>query len=85
VVEWEEKTTKVYSVDIVSKDRSGLLMEITTAIANTNSNIVELHMKAGQDGMVKAAFRIQIKSNYQLRLFLKDIKSIPDIISIDYR
>ena len=84
-VEWEEKTTKVYSVDIVSKDRSGLLMEITTAIANTNSNIVELHMKAGQDGMVKAAFRIQIKSNYQLKLFLKDIKSIPDVLSIDYR
>jgi GTP pyrophosphokinase len=84
-VEWEEKSAKVYSVDIVSKDRSGLLMEISTAIANTNANIVELHMKAGQDGMVKAAFRIQTKSNYQLKIFLKDIKSIPDVISIDYK
>ncbi|HEB30842.1 MAG TPA: bifunctional (p)ppGpp synthetase/guanosine-3',5'-bis(diphosphate) 3'-pyrophosphohydrolase [Spirochaetes bacterium] len=84
-VEWEEKTTKVYSVDIVSKDRSGLLMEITTAIANTNANIVELHMKASQDGLVKAAFRIQIKSSYQLKLFLKDIKAIPDVKSIDFR
>jgi guanosine-3',5'-bis(diphosphate) 3'-pyrophosphohydrolase len=84
-VEWEEKSTKVYSVDIVSKDRSGLLMEITTAIANTNANIVELHMKAGQDGLVKAVFRIQIKSSYQLKIFLRDIKSIPDVVSVDYK
>ena len=83
-VEWEEKTKKVYAVDIVSKDRSGLLMDITTAIANTNANIVELHLKSGRDGLVRAAFRVQIKNAHQLKIFLKDIKSIPEVISIDY-
>jgi GTP pyrophosphokinase len=83
-VEWEEKTKKIYTVDIVSKDRSGLLMDISTAIANTNANIVELHLKSGSDGMVKGTFRIQIKQDQQLKIFLKDIKAIPEIAFIDY-
>jgi guanosine-3',5'-bis(diphosphate) 3'-pyrophosphohydrolase len=84
-VEWEEKTRKIYTVNITSKDRSGLLMDITTAMANANANIVELHMKSSQGSTVKAVFRVQIKHEQQLKMFIKDIKSIPDIVSIDYR
>jgi guanosine-3',5'-bis(diphosphate) 3'-pyrophosphohydrolase len=84
-VEWEEKTRKIYTVNITSKDRSGLLMDITTAMANANANIVELHMKSSQGNTVKAVFRVQIKHEQQLKMFVKDIKSIPDIVSIDYR
>ena len=84
VVEWESKTRKVFNVDIVSRDRTGLLMDITTAIANSNANIVELYLKANRDGLVKTAFRIQIQQKQQLKMFLKDIKSIPEVISIDY-
>jgi guanosine-3',5'-bis(diphosphate) 3'-pyrophosphohydrolase len=84
-VEWESKTRKVLSVDIVARDRTGLLMDITTAIANSNANIVELHSKTTRDGLVKAVLRIQIQEEQQLRFFLKDIKSIPEIISIEYR
>jgi guanosine-3',5'-bis(diphosphate) 3'-pyrophosphohydrolase len=84
-VEWEEKTRKIYTVNIASKDRSGLLMDITTAMANANANIVELHMKSSSGNTVKAVFRVQIKHEQQLKMFVKDIKAIPDIISIDYR
>ena len=84
VVEWESKTRKVFNVDIVSRDRTGLLMDITTAIVNSNANIVELYLKANRDGLVKTAFRIQIQQKQQLKMFLKDVKSIPEVISIDY-
>jgi len=83
-VEWESKTRKVFNLDIISRDRTGLLMDITTAIANSNANIVELHLKTNREGFVNAAFRIQIQHEQQLKFFLKDIKAIPEIISIEY-
>jgi GTP pyrophosphokinase len=84
-VEWEEKSRKIFTVNITARDRSGLLMDITTAMANANANIVELHMKSSQGNTVKAVFRVQIKHEQQLKMFIKDIKSISEIISIDYR
>jgi GTP pyrophosphokinase len=84
-VEWEEKTRKIFTVSITSKDRLGLLHDITTAISNANANIVELHLKSSQGSTVKAVFRVQTKHEQQLKMFIKDIKALPDIISIDYR
>ncbi len=84
-VEWEEKSRKIYTVNITSRDRSGLLMDISTAMANANANIVEVHMKSSQGNIVRAVFRVQIKHEQQLKLFIKDIKTIPEIISIVYR
>ena len=84
-VEWAEKSRKVYTVNIHSKDRSGLLMDITTAVAGANANIVELHLKSNQGNTMKMVFRIQIKDEQQLKLVIKGIKTIPDITSIEYR
>jgi guanosine-3',5'-bis(diphosphate) 3'-pyrophosphohydrolase len=83
-VEWESKSRKVFNLEIVARDRTGLLMDITTAIANSNANIVELHSKTNRDGRVKSTLRIQIQEDQQLKFFLKDLKSIPEIISIEY-
>jgi guanosine-3',5'-bis(diphosphate) 3'-pyrophosphohydrolase len=84
VVEWESKSRKVFNLEIVARDRTGLLMDITTAIANSNANIVELHSKTNRDGRVKSTLRIQIQEDQQLKFFIKDLKSIPEIISIEY-
>jgi len=84
-VEWEEKTRKIYNLTIVSKTGSGLLMEISTAIASSNANIVELHLKANHGGEVKTACRIQVADEQQLKITLKAIKEIPEIISLEYR
>ncbi|UCB45664.1 MAG: bifunctional (p)ppGpp synthetase/guanosine-3',5'-bis(diphosphate) 3'-pyrophosphohydrolase [Spirochaetota bacterium] len=82
-VEWAEKTKKVYSIDILSKDRPGLLMDISSAIASSNANIIEMHLKSNHNGLVKGAFRIQVKDEQQLRLLIKDMRSLPEIKSLD--
>lgn len=84
-VEWTEKTRKIYSVEIVSKDRPGLLMDVSSTIASCNANIVEMHLKSNHDGLVKGSFRVQIQDEQQLKLLLKDIRSIQEIISIECR
>jgi len=83
-VDWEEKSRRVFNVDIISKDRSGFLLDISSAIANSNANILELNLKTNHDGFVKAKFRLQTQGEKQFKIFLKDVKSLPDVISINY-
>jgi GTP pyrophosphokinase len=82
-VEWEEKTKKVYTLSIDARDRTGLLMDISTAIANSNANIIELHLKADHSGRLKATCRIQISDEQQLQIVLNTIGDIPEINALD--
>jgi GTP pyrophosphokinase len=84
-VEWEEKTKKIYHLSIDARDQSGLLMDISTAIANSNANIIELHLKADHNGHVKASCRIQVADEQQLSIIVGAIENISEVISLDYR
>ena len=84
-VEWEEKTRKIYNFSIHATDRSGLLMDISTAIANSNANIIEFHLKTDHAGHVKASCRIQVADEQQLRLIVSIIENISEVTSLEYR
>jgi guanosine-3',5'-bis(diphosphate) 3'-pyrophosphohydrolase len=84
-VEWTEKTKKAYSLDILSKDRPGLLLDISSAIASSNANIIEMHLKSNIDGFVRGSFRIQIQDEQQRKILLKDLRSIKEIVTIQFR
>ena len=84
VVEWSNKSKKVYNFTILSHDRSGLLMDISTAIANANANIVDMSLHVDDRGVVRSNFKIQMADEKQLNLMLESVKSIKDIISINY-
>jgi (p)ppGpp synthase/HD superfamily hydrolase len=84
-VEWEEKTKKVHSLNITMRDRTGLLMDISTAIANSNANIIELHMRANHGGLVEAQCRIQVMDEQQFHIILDAIGNIPEVVSLEHR
>ncbi len=84
VVEWIERDNRVYHLKILAKDRSGLLMDIATAIANANANIIEVHSKTDHNKIVKADLKVQVRDETQLRLFLRDIRQIDNVFSLDY-
>jgi GTP pyrophosphokinase len=83
-VEWEEKAKRIYHFTMQARDRSGLLMDISTAIANSNANIIEFHLKADHAGYVNASCRIQVADEQQLRLIVSIIKNISEVTSLDY-
>jgi len=84
VVEWSGKSKKVYDFAILSHDRSGLLMDISTAIASSNANILDMNLHVDKGGVVKSNFVVQMADEKQLNLLLESVKSIKDIISISY-
>jgi GTP pyrophosphokinase len=81
-VEWEEKTKKIHHINIDARDRSGLLMEISTAIANSNANIIELHLKADHGGHARVDCRIQVSDEQQLRIILSTLENIPELSAL---
>ena len=83
-VEWQEKARKVYDISILAQDRSGLLMDISTAIANSNANIVELHLKADHNGQARASCRVQVVDEQQLMIIINSLKQMREIISLDF-
>ena len=69
----------------VSDFSCGLLMDISTAIANSNANIIEFHLKADHAGHVKASCRIQVADDQQLRLIVSIIENISEVTSLEVR
>jgi len=84
-IEWEEKAKKTYSLDILSKDRTGLLMDLATVITGSNANIVELHLQTEHDGRAKARFRLQVMDEKQFKIILGVIREMPEILSLDWK
>jgi GTP pyrophosphokinase len=84
-VEWEEKSKRMYTLSIISRDRSGLLMDISTAIASFNANITELHLKAEHGAQVRISCRVQVADEQQLRLIINNLQAIPEVTSLEYR
>ena len=84
VVEWEDGRKKLYNFSIDARDRSGLLMDITTAIAGANANILEMQLKVNKKSIAQMRFNIKISDEEQLYILLESLKSIRDIISINY-
>ena len=83
-VEWSSRSKRVYSFKILCHDRSGLLMDISTAIANANANVLDMSLHVDEKGMVNSSFKVQMADEKQLNLMLESVKSIKDIISINY-
>ncbi len=84
VVEWEDSRKRCYDFKIEAKDRSGLLMDISTAIAGANGNIFEMDLKVDINSVARMNFKVKISDEQQLRILLESLRSIRDIISINY-
>lgn len=84
-VEWEEKSKKMYDLAVASRDRSGLLMDISTAIASFNANIIELHLKVNHGAQVRISCRVQVIDEQQLKMIINALQAIPEVTSLEYR
>lgn len=85
-VEWDlEETEITYPVHIyiTSRDKPGLLAEITTAIAKTNTNIVSVKSETIED--IKQAnfqFVLSIKNRQHLDRVIRSIYQVKEVVNV---
>ncbi|HNH07282.1 MAG TPA: bifunctional (p)ppGpp synthetase/guanosine-3',5'-bis(diphosphate) 3'-pyrophosphohydrolase, partial [Leptospiraceae bacterium] len=70
-------------VHVSAYDRPKIYMEIVGAISKTDTNILEAGATATGEGTVLAKFLLEIEHLDQLKEILDNIKSIPNIITVE--
>ena len=70
-------------IEIRSYDRPKIYAEIVSAISGTDTNILEAGATTNLQGIVIAKFKIQIEHHDQLQEIIDNIKSIPNVISVE--
>jgi GTP pyrophosphokinase len=81
-VDWGEETESVYSVDIQidAYDRSGLLRDISSILANEKVNVLAVHTQSYRDtGTARMALTVEINDVVQLSRLLDRISQLPNV------
>lgn len=87
-VEWDEEfsTTRKYEVDIIvyATDRSFLLSDIITMIAQCKANLVNIHGSVAPD-KITAIFKIRmsIENNEHYRLVVSNLRKVNSVTSVE--
>lgn len=71
------------TVNVVARDRTGLLKDVSSCISHLNLNVVESHTKViPQKNQARFRFQITIYDTNDLNNLLSQIQNIPGVISI---
>lgn len=84
-VGWGEKMTGAYPADLWIKifDRTGLLRDITTMLANEKINVLGLKTQKTRDSSeVDIYLTIEIHSREQLKATIENLKKLPNILEV---
>ncbi|HCX64164.1 MAG TPA: (p)ppGpp synthetase, partial [Eubacteriaceae bacterium] len=82
-VEWVKYTNAnfVAEINIEAKDARGLMTKVTTVISDQKTTIVSLNVRTSQDyAYINVSF--EVKSTRELNQIIKQLKKIPEIVTI---
>ncbi|OYV54348.1 MAG: GTP diphosphokinase, partial [Legionella sp. 21-45-4] len=82
-VSWSEATHERYVVDLMIKayDRSGLLRDVTSLLANEKANVLALQTKVNkQENMTSITLTIEIDGLSRLSRILSRLSQIPNVL-----
>lgn len=86
-VSWseQEKDQKMHQayLKVVTKDRHGILADITITISNCGASIQKAQVKVSPDKMGVLDFEISLKSLEQLMKIISCVESIPDVVVVE--
>jgi GTP pyrophosphokinase len=70
------------AIDVVAQDKKGMLVRISTVIAEANLNIVRALVHTTEDKKAKLSFHVSINSLKELQRIIKAIEKIDAVISV---
>lgn len=68
---------------VISRDRPGILADVTLAISNTGANISKAQVHVGKDMIGYLDFEVMVKSHPQMQLIIAKIESIESVIRVE--
>ncbi|MDH7499158.1 MAG: ACT domain-containing protein, partial [candidate division NC10 bacterium] len=85
-VEWDPRQPGFHQVKIVvliSKDRPGVLAEISSAISSTNINIAQADVRVTEERTGRNTFVLEVSDLKQLQAAIAAIKKVDGVIGVE--
>jgi len=83
-VSWAEDITEGYvtNLQISSRDRSGLIMDIATALNSLNAKVRSLNARDLGDGMASAHLTVEVKNLDELKTIISRLSAVRSVTSV---
>ena len=84
-VEWDldDKSTHLISIMIVCDNKKGLLAAMSSAIASSEANITNAHVRTAQDGTAVNTFEIEVSDLKHLQNIMDSLRTIKGVIKVE--
>lgn len=83
-VSWGSDTNDSYLtvVEVISKDRSNLLLDISAALSTTNTYVLGLNSRSTEDHFAILRLEIRIRDNQQLKSLINRLNQISGVLQV---
>jgi GTP pyrophosphokinase len=83
-VTWGHDTNDSYptSLEVVCKDRSNLLLDISAALSTTNTFVLGLNTRSTEDGFAIIRLEIRIRDSQQLSAVMNKLNQISGVLRV---
>ena len=84
-VEWDKNASRVrnITIEVLCKDEKGVLVDISSAINDCDSNISGAEIKTRQDKKSVCVFEIGVRDAEHLRSIIRALQKIKQVIKVE--
>ena len=84
---WEQEHGEPHfhlvSLKIISRDRQGVLADVTLAISQCDANILKAQVDISQDNMGVLLFEVSLRDIQHLKEVVEKVESLDDIVFVE--
>ncbi|WP_295755754.1 bifunctional (p)ppGpp synthetase/guanosine-3',5'-bis(diphosphate) 3'-pyrophosphohydrolase [uncultured Oscillibacter sp.] len=83
-VSWGKDTNESYptTIDVMSKDRMGLILDISTALSSTNTFLSGLNSRSTEDGFAVIRLEIRVRDGAQMKAIMNKLNQISGVLQV---
>ncbi|MCI9120803.1 MAG: bifunctional (p)ppGpp synthetase/guanosine-3',5'-bis(diphosphate) 3'-pyrophosphohydrolase [Oscillibacter sp.] len=83
-VTWGSDTNESYptTIEVVSKDRMNLILDISTALSSTNTFVSGLNSRSTEDGFAVIRLEIRVRDGVQMKTIMNKLNQISGVLRV---
>ena len=83
-VSWGSDTNESYPtlIEVLCKDRANMLLDISAALSTTNTFVVGINTRSGEDGFAVLRLEVKIRDNQQLSALMNKLNQISGVFQV---
>ena len=83
-VSWGSDTNENYPtlIEVLCKDRVNMLLDISAALSTTNTFVVGINTRSGEDGFAVLRLEVKIRDNQQLSALMNKLNQISGVFQV---